>query len=282
MTELGGVQPEKQSYPDWSNPNIPGAMGVTVGFLFLLLLPLDNWMESLGLGDFQAAQGGDIVKNCLIVVYGVILIRQFGYQKISGMLTLSVRNIGLLLIPTYFIGLGLLQYVVFDYEMLPISFNNFMLLLLAMITVGFSEEIIFRGFVLPHLLKGSGKKESALPAIVLSALLFGLLHFLNLLQRDSNWLTVLAQVIYATMFGVSFGITLLRTGSLFPLGILHGLINFSSNLAKLPEVTEPAMLQQYKLHDAAFSVIVVLPYFLYALQQLPKLNLMDVRAQFEK
>ncbi|MGI9545053.1 MAG: hypothetical protein ACR2MX_17460, partial [Cyclobacteriaceae bacterium] len=60
--------------------------------------------------------------------------------------------------------------------------------------------------------------------------------------------------------------------SLLPLGLLHGLINFSFNWGKLPGAVVPPEIETYQLYDAIISVIIVLPYFYYTLRQLSKLN----------
>lgn len=159
---------------------------------------------------------------------------------------------------------------------------DFVLLLLGMLSVGLSEEVVFRGFVLPHLIKKSPLDQGLIVPIVMAALLFGVLHLLNLLQPNASLVTVMSQVTYATMFGVAFGIVLLRTESLLPLGILHGLINFSSNWDKLPGAISPIKTETFLLYEALISVIIVAPFLWYALRQLPKINRESILQRFIK
>lgn len=253
------------------NENLGTSVLAAAGFLVLLLLPFNLFFTALD--SFKAAQLGDALKNGIIILYGWALIRHFGHVKESGVLTILPRNAFLFLIPTYFLFLGPLQYLLFDYTFESIQSSDVLILLFSNLTVGLSEEIIFRGFMVPHLIKGRDQSKSLLYPLTLGAFLFGGLHFLNLLANDSNTYLVIAQVTYATMFGVAFGVLLLRSNSLFPIGILHGLINFTSNWHDLPGATEPAIMEQYQLHEAIISVVVVLPFFIWSLVQLKKVKL---------
>ena len=151
-----------------------------------------------------------------------------------------------------------------------------------MISVGLSEEIIFRGFVLPDLIKGSSSDQPLLVPIFLASMLFGVLHFLNLLQADTFFPLVLSQVIYATMFGVGFGVILLRTGSIYPLGLLHGLINFSSNWDDLPGTIEPSNVDAFRTQEAILSVLVVIPFLIYTFVQIRKIDRKVLMNQYEQ
>lgn len=255
-----------------SNANLSTSMYVVMGFLLLLLLPFDMAFEMFSLGEFKEHYLGDILKNMVIVLYGYLLIKRFGYLKVSGVRNIRPQHPLILIIPLYFVIIAILQYVLFDYDFSNVKNMDVVILLGSMMTVGLSEEIIFRGFVLPNLIKGSSSDQPLIVPIVLSSLLFGLLHFLNLLKSDSYFPVVLSQVTYATMLGIAFSIALLRSGSLLPIALLHGLINFSSGWAKLPGAIEPEEIAAHQSFEALFSVLIVLPFFIYALKQLSKLD----------
>ncbi|MDC8006121.1 CPBP family intramembrane metalloprotease [Aureisphaera galaxeae] len=255
-----------------SNPNLGSSIAVVGGFLFLLLLPFDQLLTPFGLNEFKMQYIGDILKNSVIIIGGIFLIIQFGYTKISGLTQFKPKHTILVLIPLYFILAGPAEYIVLGYQFDNVNPINVLILFLAMMSVGFSEEIIFRGFVLPHLIKGAHSEQSLLAPIVLSAFMFGVLHFFNLFQTDSHFVTVLAQVIYATMFGVGFAIMLLRTGSIYPIGFLHGIINFASNWDDLPGTVITKEIANFRTYEAIVSVLIVLPFFFYMLKQLPKID----------
>ena len=255
-----------------SNANLGTSISVVGGFLLLLLLPFDKILVLFGFDEFKEHHLGDILKNSVIVIFGYLLIKRFGYIKISGIKNFIPKHPMLLIVPLYFVLLGPIMYLLFDYEFHNIKTADVLILFAAMLSVGISEEVIFRGFVLPNLIKGAPPNQPLIVPILLGSFLFGVLHFLNLLKADASLHLVLSQVTYATFFGVAFGIVLLRTGSLLPLGLLHGVINFSSNWDDLPGAVEPQGMETYVIHEAIISVIVVLPFLFYTLKQLPKID----------
>lgn len=92
--------------------------------------------------------------------------------------------------------------------------------------VGFSEEAIFRGLMLNAL-----KAQSVWKAAIITALLFGLSHSLNLLSGQ-NVVNTLVQIFYALAVGFAFSAVVLKTGILWPLVIAHFLIDFTAMLGK--------------------------------------------------
>lgn len=98
--------------------------------------------------------------------------------------------------------------------------------------IGFAEEAIFRGLML-NALKAAGFWRAA----IITALLFGLSHALNGLAGKSMTETA-AQIFYAVAFGFAFAALVLKKGILWPLVIVHFLIDFASFLQR-PGVTIP-------------------------------------------
>lgn len=92
--------------------------------------------------------------------------------------------------------------------------------------IGFAEEAIFRGLML-NALKAHGFWQAAL----ITALLFGLSHALNGLAGKSMAETA-AQIFYAVAFGFAFAALVLKQGILWPLVIVHFLIDFASFLQR--------------------------------------------------
>ncbi len=92
--------------------------------------------------------------------------------------------------------------------------------------VGFSEEAIFRGLMLNAL-----KAQGIWKAAIITALLFGLSHSLNLLSGQ-NVANTLVQIFYALAIGFAFSAVVLKTGILWPLVIAHFLIDFTAMLGK--------------------------------------------------
>jgi uncharacterized protein len=92
--------------------------------------------------------------------------------------------------------------------------------------IGFAEEAIFRGLML-NALKPRGLWQAA----IITALLFGLSHSLNLLSGKSG-VEILIQIAYALAVGVAFAAVVLKKGLLWPLVIVHALIDFTSFIGK--------------------------------------------------
>jgi membrane protease YdiL (CAAX protease family) len=101
------------------------------------------------------------------------------------------------------------------------------------------EEIASRGVVLTVFLR----KYSERKAIVFSALGFGLMHLLSLLNgREPVW--VGGQVVWAFILGLMYGYMFLKAGSLLPLMVLHYLGNaFIGSLTWYLQETAPIETQ---------------------------------------
>ncbi|MHA2297473.1 MAG: CPBP family intramembrane glutamic endopeptidase [Candidatus Hodarchaeales archaeon] len=92
------------------------------------------------------------------------------------------------------------------------------------------EEIVLRGIFITMLLN---KNYSERESIGLSAVVFGVIHFMNLLNGSLTTVLlagVLAQVIYATSYGLFYGYLFIKTRNLIPNMVLHyvgnGFISF--------------------------------------------------------
>ena len=94
-------------------------------------------------------------------------------------------------------------------------------LVLLNLLIGFTEELMFRGI----LFEGLRTRLTSFWTVVVSALLFGSLHFQNLLYGASMGYTLL-QVIFAAGFGIMLGALRLRIGSVVPLMLFHTVWDF--------------------------------------------------------
>ena len=99
------------------------------------------------------------------------------------------------------------------------------LAVLSMLLVGYVEEVLFRGFLFKALFKKDGPK----PAILISAITFGIGHIVNLLAGQAS-LETAAQVVFAIAWGMIFTVAFYKSGSLWPCIVAHGLVNAFSKL----------------------------------------------------
>lgn len=116
--------------------------------------------------------------------------------------------------------------------------------------IGFTEEAIFRGLMLTAL-----RARGMWTAVIITSALFGGSHALNLLSGKSG-AEILIQVGYALAVGFAFAAVALRTGLIWPLVLVHALIDFSSFLGR--EGAAPAW-------DAAAGIGLTLAFGFYGL-----------------
>jgi uncharacterized protein len=86
--------------------------------------------------------------------------------------------------------------------------------------VGFVEEAVFRGLMLNSL-----KTKGPWKAAIITALLFGLTHAMNVLTGKSLTEDA-AQIFYAVAIGFSYAALVLKKGIVWPLVLAHFLIDF--------------------------------------------------------
>jgi uncharacterized protein len=91
--------------------------------------------------------------------------------------------------------------------------------------VGFVEEAYFRGMMLSALVP-----RGPWQAVITSTILFGILHLFNL-AAGANLEAALLQVVYAMAIGLMYAALRLRTQTILPLILLHGLTDFFGFLA---------------------------------------------------
>ena len=109
------------------------------------------------------------------------------------------------------------------------------------IGTGLFEETLCRGLVLKILLRKKGDtKRGMIVSCVISAVLFGGAHLLNLVWVDP--LSVIPQVFFATAGGIFLGVVYLRTKSLMALILLHGINNVFSQI--FDAFTSPDFISQ--------------------------------------
>lgn len=109
-----------------------------------------------------------------------------------------------------------------------------LLLLLDCLMIGGLEEIVFRGVIFGALQRAwESKRRGLLSAVVVSSLLFGLVHIANLIENPDALLEVLGQVGYSTLIGLLLALAALRTGGITFSIVLHGLFNFVYDYAQM-------------------------------------------------
>ena len=106
--------------------------------------------------------------------------------------------------------------------------------ILAMLCVGFLEEVIFRGLLFEAM-----RNESLKAAIIVSSVTFGIGHIINLINGSgADLLPNLLQVVYATAAGFMFVMMYYKSKSLIVCIVSHGMFNAFSVFANEANATD--------------------------------------------
>lgn len=103
------------------------------------------------------------------------------------------------------------------------SRQQLLLISIAMLGVGFSEEILFRSFLIKAVINKNTKA-----AIFITSIVFGIIHLTNLFG-GANLIQTVLQVIYATSFALMCSLFFIKTNNIIPCMICHSLVNITNS-----------------------------------------------------
>ncbi len=225
----------------------------------LLKKPIEFGLLELQYDELKSDMIAGIISRFLLVLVAILIIKNLNLQNINGFgQKIILRNYQALILPLLIIVLVAFSnfntYTIFDNDMLIIF-------TISVLLVGFAEELTFRGIILPVIIRANGEKNNAiLIGIVLSSVLFGLIHYVNLF-KDLNFSRITSIVIFATCFGSFAGGLFLRTGNIALVAVLHGLFNFAFNTSILNgEVSSGRIFDPSKTSDW-ISLLITLSIF---------------------
>ena len=161
-----------------------------------------------------------LIANLALAVLGAGLLTRLRCWKEAGFRAFAVgRDLRLYWLPFIPVLVNL------SFGIAQMSFGQVAFYFVVAGLVGFVEEVFFRGLILRAI-----APRGLWRAVIISAIAFGLLHSMNLLA-GSNPLDTLLQLGYTLAIGFGFAAVTLRTRVLWPLVIIHALIDFASFLA---------------------------------------------------
>lgn len=184
----------------------------------------------------------------------------FGWRRPVGLVAVHApRSLWVLMPPAIVCCLMLAGAAAIGFP--PATIVLFVLLNTAL--VGWSEELMFRGFALFGLLS----RFSIWTAIVISCAMFGAVHFLNGFMTG-DFLSSTVQTFVAGISGIWLMAVRLRTRSIFPAMVIHALWDFSTFMfssaaargSDTVSSSDPNLVQQIILPFAP-----ALPLFLYGI-----------------
>ena len=225
---------------------------VSIGVYVVLFSLSDSISATIGVEKIITAPVGLVFS--LVLIFWLSrdgLLKEFGLCKGENPQKSNLYYIPLILIalPNVMFGISL-----------KLSFLEILLSVIAMLLVGFLEELIFRGFLFKALCKDSLKT-----AVIVSSVTFGFGHIINLLNGAPVFETLL-QICYATAIGFLFTIIFHKTKSLWPCIITHSLVNSLSVF-----LNTEAVSKTQNILVALFLCVVPILYSIYIIKQ-PKTN----------
>lgn len=241
---------------------LPIVVFVTI-FIFILLIRqyiyayfIHNQITSYATHNFVG-----IAINIILIGLSLFFIKKYKLAKEIGLHKYAPNRIGLLVFPLLY--LPLVNLVFKDATPTNNLILNIPILILYCLSIGFAEELSIRGFLQTFAIKYFGKtKKKVIIMVLLSSLFFGFLH---LLKFNKGLYGELSQVLFATFIGFLFGILLLVTKRIYPLIIIHAIIDFCAKLDTVGIPVKASSTEATSIPSAILGVVITIPYFIYAL-----------------
>ena len=198
--------------------------------LVALLIIVMIIFQSVDFHLFEDAQDTEVAVHSMFrflsgIIF-IIIIIGFGYQWIF-----KSKKIGkslLIIIPALIISINNFPIIAFfdGRAVLTEPTYRVFLFFIECLSVGFFEEIVFRGILLVFLIKKfSHIKDGVLLAIMISSAVFGLSHVFNIFN-GAGFGDTMIQIGYSFLVGMMWSVIFLRTGNLWLTMLLHATYNF--------------------------------------------------------
>ncbi|GGG31183.1 hypothetical protein GCM10011344_35140 [Dokdonia pacifica] len=250
-----------------------------VAFIAILILIISSreWTTDLlitqGITSYTSHSLFSTGVNIVMSIIAFVFIRKYQLQSLAGIRTGKVQHMWLLLYPLYLI---LINILFMDEIPTDNLWMNILVLLIYCISIGYSEELSLRGFMQSYLIKAYGhSKKGIVFSVFGAAFIFGVLH---LFKFDKGMYGEVSQVFFALFIGVLFGALLLRTKRLYPLIIIHALIDFFAKLdgMGIPKTATEVTPQSSSLMSALITTLIVAPCLVFGIIMLRKVTVKEL------
>jgi len=234
--------------------------------IFLAIIILREYGEKLLLkNDITSFKAHTLLKlgaNIILTFISSLFIKKNALLELAGLGKSKLKKVGLLVFPLLFLVLlNLLLMNDLSDENLMIS--NLLLFTIYCVSIGFSEELGLRGFLQSHLINHIGQtKKGVILSVFLAALFFGVAHFLSF---DKGLYGEISQAAFATFIGVMFGVLLLITKRIYPLIIIHAVIDFAAKLDAVGVPIEEKITEPMSIENSILVTLLVLPCLIYGI-----------------
>lgn len=118
-----------------------------------------------------------------------------------------------------------------EYPVVVPSLYLIIIVFMEQVFVGIFEEFLFRGLILNTLLEKmkDNQLKSKIIAIVISSVLFGVVHFLNLINNPNMIYFSIQEVCFAIFTGIFLGALYLRSKNIWVVVFYHALIDLAGD-----------------------------------------------------
>ncbi|PKH49469.1 CPBP family intramembrane metalloprotease [Tenacibaculum sp. Bg11-29] len=238
-------------------------------FFITILLITNNFVKdyllSNNITSYNTYLFTRIISNLLLATVSFIVAKKLNLFKLGGLTKIEPKKPWLIIFPLVFLVLlnGLFLDSIPSY-----SISNLLMLAIYCISIGISEELSLRSVLLPLFSKYFGdNKKAQIKAVFIAALLFGLLH---LIKFDKGIYGEISQVFFASFIGVMFGAILLVIKRIYPLIIIHAVIDFVAKLDSIGKPIKEVITNPMDLGSAVLSILLTFPCLIYGIYVLKK------------
>jgi len=244
---------------------------ISFSILFLSILLLREYGEALllknNINTFSVHTLFKLSANLILIAGAYIFINKNNLSALAGLEKVKLKKAGLLVFPLLF--LVLLNVLLMDtLNSDNLSTANLIIFIIYCCSIGMSEELCLRGFIQSHFIHhfGSTKKGMVL-AVFLAALFFGFAHFLSF---DKGIYGEISQATFATFIGFMFGVLLLITKRIYPLIIIHAIIDFVAKLDTVGLSIKASIIEPMSIENSILVTLLVLPCLIYGIVLMTK------------
>lgn len=200
---------------------------ITMIIVSIVLLQISSFFQ----WDSNPIMGMDkIFADILIIILCCLMIKKMGIWDGAGFNKKGFRTGLLYGIPFLVIGIAsiFVSNIGIDWEQLSfLGVSHVAVFTINMIFVGANEEIWMRSLVLNGFISKYGTDKKALwKAIIMSAIIFGLIHIPNIFFMEP--ITVLVQVINAMSAGILFAVIFIKCKNIWAGITVHAIVDWCS------------------------------------------------------
>lgn len=218
----------------------------------LIKVPLKTLLLSYDFKDINAELLSIFISRGFLICWAVY----FLYSNYNYLLEFKLQNLHLLIAPVIIVLIG--------FNINANYFTNqpsatLSLFIGSCFSIGFAEEFCFRGILFPLLSVNTLAKFNKITVgAILSSLIFGVFHYVNLIKYPDQIEGVTLQVLIAFAIGVFFCGVLMHIKNLYFMGLLHSLIDTVFSPKFITKTTEEinAQSNQSSLFSYIFFIII--------------------------